>query len=91
VRRHAPNAARSGCVRLPLPGALGWRRGSIRLLPLEQGGFCRLAVAPELTSETDHAGSVHRVRHTDLAPAVPVTIAESCGVALRTELSQIVR
>jgi hypothetical protein len=49
----------------------------------------RLAVALELTSETDHAGSDHRDRHTHLTPAVPVTIAESCGAALRTELAQV--
>ena len=38
MRRSAPNRAHSGCVRLPLPGALGWRRSSIRLLPFEQVG-----------------------------------------------------
>jgi hypothetical protein len=91
VRRRAPNGARSGCVRLPLPRTIGWRRGSIRLLPLGRCGFCRLAVAPEFTSERDHPGPVHRDRHTDLAPAVAVTIVESCGAALREELPQVVR
>ena len=33
--RDAPNGARSGWCRAPARVALGWRRGSIRLLPLE--------------------------------------------------------
>ena len=69
-------------------GVIGWRRVLLQVVAPRECGFIRLAAASKLSSWRDPAYLISAWQVLTSPTLLSITVAESCGTTLRTELAQ---